>query len=114
MKSECERAASYIDSLGKDRKIAFLACLIFELTIAGRTCYSIDLRGIEDPLLLREINELQHMLSAQIVEIASDGLHLIPSLDLVARFLERENSNDSISREIRRSFIDAITVSLKQ
>lgn len=114
MKSDCERAASFIDSLGEDRKIAFLARLIYELTLAGRTCYSNDSTGVDEPLLLREINELQHKLSAQIMKTASDGLHLLPSSELVALFLVREYVDESFSREIRRSFIDAITASLNQ
>ena len=114
MKSDCERAASFIDSLGKDRKTAFLARLIYELTLAGRTCYSIDSLAVDHPSLLREINELQHKLSSQIMKLASDGLHLLPSSDLVALFLGREYDDESISKEIRRSFIDAITASLNQ
>jgi hypothetical protein len=114
MKSDCERAASFIDSLDKDQQVAFLARLIYELTLAGRTCYSIDSMGVDCPLLLREINELQHKLSAQIMKLASDGLHLLPSSELVALFLAREYVGESISREIRRSFIDAITASLDQ
>ena len=114
MKSDCERAASFIDSLDEDRKLAFLARLIYELTIAGRSCYTNDSTGVGQPLLLRAINELQHALSAEIMKLASAGLGLLPSSVLVARFLEREYADESISSEIRRAFIAAITASLNQ
>lgn len=113
MKSDCERAASFIDSLTRERQLAFVSRLMFELTLAGRTGYSMGSNEVDHPRLLREINELQHRLSAQVLKMVSDGLHLLPSSYLVELFLERD-VEESISREIKCSFMDAISASLSK
>lgn len=113
MKSELDRSASFIDSLAMDRKVAFFVRLIYELTIAGRTCYSIDSKGLDNPVLLREINELQHRLAAHIMNMGTDGGYVRSSSDLAALFLEPNYNDELLRREIRKSFINAITGSLK-
>lgn len=112
MKSDLERSASFIDSLAMDRKVAFFARLMYELTLAGRTCYSFDSKGVDNPVLLREINELQHRLAAHIMKMGTDGDYVRSSSDLAALFLEPNYSDELLCREIRKSFIDAISGSL--
>ena len=114
MKSDCDRAASFIDSLDKEGKVTLLARLIYELTLAGRACYSMDSPGLDHPNWLRSINELQHALASQIVNVISAGPHLRSSSDLVALFLEPNERDESLYREVRRSFIDAVAASLNQ
>ena len=111
MKSDHDRAASFIDSLDEKGKIAFLARLIYELTLAGRTCYSMDSLGLDGPIQLRAINELQHAVASQIMNITSSRVHLRSASDLAALFLEPNDRDETLYREVRRSFIDAITAS---
>jgi hypothetical protein len=114
MNSDCDRATSFIDSLDKEAMVAFLARLIYELTIAGRACYSTDSPGLVHPNWLRSINELQHALASQIVNTMLARPYVRSSRDLVALFLEPNEREEELYREVRRSFIDAISASLKQ
>lgn len=114
MKSELERAASFIDSLDSERKLAFLARLMYELTLAGRASYSVDSLGVEQPRLLREINELQHKVSSQIMNLVSASTYLRSSTSLAELFLEPKCEDESYGMVIRNSFVDAISAILKE
>ena len=114
MKSDLERAASFIDSLNSERMLAFLARLMYELTLAGRASYSVDSLGLEQPRLLREINELQHKVSSQMMNMLSASTNLRSSANLTELFLEPTCEDDSYGRVIRNSFVDAISAMLKE
>ena len=114
MKSELERAATFIDSLSPERKTAFLVRVMYELTLAGRASYSVDSIGIDQPTLLRELNELQHTVSAQLMNIVSGDPHLRSWTSLASLFLESSFKDESLRILIRNSFVYALTASLHE
>jgi hypothetical protein len=59
-------------ALSKAEKIAFLAAVGHALTISGRTSYSFQNEGLESPVRLRRINEIQHRVLACLGELLRD------------------------------------------
>ena len=51
-------------TLDAEARARFLACLGYELTIAGRDSYVVQGNGLSKPELLRRINEIQHRILA--------------------------------------------------
>jgi len=91
MKSDQDRAVALIEASQTIDRLSFLARLIYELTLAGRTSYSPDSAGLDNPTLLREINEIQHQLAAQLMQLITDGHHSLPPSTLVSLFLGRQS-----------------------
>ena len=56
--------AEWLLSKQEQVRVHFLACLLHELTIAGRSSYSARSEELEDPKRLRNINEIQHRVAA--------------------------------------------------
>ena len=100
--------------MNDERKKAFLARLMYELTLAGRSSYSIESPGLDQPTLLREINELQHKVSSQLMNTLSGGAYLRSSASLAALFLDSNCENEFHRREFRRAFIDALAAMIPQ
>ena len=58
-------------SLDSNAKAQFLALLAYELTVAGRDSYVVQGEGLTMPELLRGINEIQHRVSACLLQLLS-------------------------------------------
>jgi hypothetical protein len=113
MRSECERAAAFIDALSISARIRFFARLSYELTIAGRSYWSRAASEHDSAVALRQINELQHQVSAQLMNAASRQEKPVASEGWVGRFLKTEHSDAMLAWEVRRSFMDALAASVK-
>jgi hypothetical protein len=59
-----DEAVAFYRNLSASQQQRFLAILAHELTILARGAYSVGGEGIDDPPLIRAINEMQHQLLA--------------------------------------------------
>lgn len=102
---ERDRAATFIESLSHAKKIDFVACLMYELTVSGRCCYSHDSAGLDNPVLLRKVNEIQHLLSAQLMSLLAENGHLRPWSLIAGMFLRSGPEGRAVPEEIRVALI---------
>ena len=66
-----ESEGRWFVGLNDSDKIAFLAAVAHALTVAGRSSYSFEGHGLENPVRLRRINEVQHRVLACLAELLS-------------------------------------------
>jgi hypothetical protein len=55
-----KEVTEFFAGLSDQEKAAFLCRLAFEMTIVARETYEAGSEGLEDPILMRSVNELQH------------------------------------------------------
>lgn len=66
---DIETEGAWLVSLDDRHKLTFLAMLGHSLTIAGRSGYAAQGDGLDQPVLLRRINEIQHRVLACLLEV---------------------------------------------
>ena len=66
-----ESEGEWMSSLDPDIKAKFLISLIHSLTVAGRASYDVGGTGLVHPDWLRQINEIQHRVSACLSQVLS-------------------------------------------
>lgn len=64
-----ESEGKWLSALQDSSKILFLASLSHELIIAGRSSYEVQSNRLEKPKQLRRINEIQHRVSAYMLQL---------------------------------------------
>lgn len=109
MKTEQERAAAFVDRLDDAGKMQFLARLMYELTLAARSCCSDESQS--NPVIrdLQAINELQHRLSAEMMKSGSPISTPMPSTALIKLLLTQRACSTGLAGEIQRSLFDALS-----
>ena len=112
MKSELERAISFIDSMTATNQIRFLTRIVYELTIAGRTTYSFSSSSVDKPECLRIINELQHRVAGVLIKLELQGQSM--RLGGIVELFLADAEPKECKREVRRSFLDALAASVSQ
>ncbi len=113
MKPDNERVSTYIDSLNDADQIQLLTRLIYELTIAGRMAYAVDSNGLERPVHLREINELQHKLSAHMMSVLVPENEPRSSAFYVNRILAPNHDDSEFANELRRCLMNSLEASVE-
>jgi hypothetical protein len=87
----------------------FLAQLVAQLTLMGRSTYDLS-EGVSNPKLLRDLNEAQNRLAAQLVAILFDDSRRYPddvfaniiSDNFVSLGLDEVRANDLIQASTKR------------
>ena len=97
-----------IKSLNDSELSVFFTRLIYELTLSTRAIIGEKQRAEETIPALKEINEFQHLLSSQILNIYSGSPHRMTPDAIVSRFYSSDDSDLQIQHELRTAFEAAI------
>ena len=96
-------ATKFYQHLSLNEQSEFLALFSHELTVLARESYEIGTDNIINPKFIREINEIQHLLSMQIALLLKDDSERYPD-DVLMRIIfenrEITNLNRTFSRVI--------------
>jgi hypothetical protein len=76
------------------------------LTIAARDTYEVQAAGVHAPQRLREINEIQHRVFAQVLALLMVDPHRYPDDVLLAMVLRHDD--DHLQTQSLRAFGDAL------
>jgi len=87
VRSDRERAESFLDSLNEQQQVGFLARLSYELTLVGRYTYLPEFDEEEHPDWLRELNERQHWISSLTMKSTGPNADRAPLSILAKSFL---------------------------
>ena len=88
--------------------MAFLARLIYELTLSSRAANVYMKESAEAVAALIAINQLQHLLSAQLMKLIAGSGDRIPAADLIARFCHVPELAPIVQREAATAFFAAL------
>lgn len=69
MKTTTELEGEWLVALDLSQKCLFLARLMHQLTVVGRDSYTFQADGLDSPEDLRRVNEIQHRVSACLLNI---------------------------------------------
>ncbi len=87
-----EAEGEWLVSLEAHSKALFLATLMHELTIAGRSSYRIQSDELEKPSQLRTVNEIQHRVAACLRQVLSDQANESFQRSIAAWVLEQQDA----------------------
>ncbi len=85
--------ANWLKRIDSKHQALFVAALMQQLTIAGRASYRPQTEELEFPLLLRQINEIQHCLASAICHLLTEQEFTEIEL-FIARAVLRHNDNE--------------------
>lgn len=97
-----------IQSLADVEFKAFLARLIYELTLAARVAYVLIEESSEAVAALIAINQLQHLLSTQMMKVIARSGDRISPADLIARFCLQPELPPIVQNEAASAFFTAL------
>jgi hypothetical protein len=91
-------AIKFGNSLSVEEKIAFLAHLAHDLTVAARGTYVPGTESVAKPESLRAYNEVQHRVTASLRDyfVGYNGMPLDAVLDMLKEFGVRQNETSHI------------------
>lgn len=92
-----DEAIAIFSSYSLKEKEEFLASLMYELTIMARDSYEVGQDGLTNPQRVRNLNEIQHRVSAFLWALLRDDTHRYPDDVFVTIILGW--SDDSILKQ---------------
>ncbi len=103
-----EQAVCRIKNLGESELAAFFARLMYELTLSARSI-SICVTGPAEIIGgLMAVNQLQHLLSSQLMTISSGSKDRISPEDFVEMFILETDVSPIVQHEVHLAFQAAI------
>lgn len=87
-----EAEGEWLAGLPDDRKVLFLAFLSQSLTIAGRNSYLPLTEDLENPPQLRQINEVQHRVTACLCQLLTGCCELSFQISIASWVLEQRDA----------------------
>jgi hypothetical protein len=100
-----EFEGEWLASLSERPKLIFLASLSHSLTIAGRDSYVPQSEALEKPEQLRKVNEIQHRVSACMLEVLAGGSNLSFQRSIAALVLA--HSDAALVKPMHRAWASA-------
>lgn len=83
------QASKIFSAYTRQEQIDFLSLLAFELTIIARDTYEAGQEGLTNPARLRRINEVQHSITGQLLNLLKNDPHRYPDDALMQIILEQ-------------------------
>src|SRR5262245_23597184 len=94
--------------LTPQNRLRALARLAHGLTIMAREYYVPGTVDLTDPAAVREINELQHRVAAQVVALLDDHAMRFPDDVMAQIIMEESPARPALRAAIRREFVRAL------
>ena len=92
-----------LKNLSDPQKICFWARLANDLTVAARGTYLPDGCHVANPEKLRSFNEIQHQVSAQILQLALKSTDRFSDDELIQALLQQEETYEDSRWALNRS-----------
>ena len=108
MQPDLVEVEQWIQSLGDLEFSAFLARLIYELTLGSRVVYALTKESSETVAALIAINQLQHLVSSQLMTVIGRSGDRISAAELVARFYQVPELAPIFQNEAASAFFTAL------
>jgi hypothetical protein len=94
-------------SLSPVDQVRFLLRLAFRLTVVARDYYIPQSELLEDPVSVREINELQHRVTAHAFLVLSGDTRRYPDEVLLDIILKDTRERNGLRERVHRAFAEA-------
>lgn len=91
-----ESAATTFANMPPAQQISVLATYAFNVTVAARGAYEAGTENVLDPPRLRELNEVQHRVLGQLVNLLCENSSRYPD-EVLVRVVVRESDHELLT-----------------
>lgn len=98
-----DKAINVFVSYSFEEKADFLAQLMYELTLVVRDNYEVGQCGLKNPQRVRQINEVQHRVSAFLLALLRDNPQRYPD-DVLAKIILEQPDDEALTRQLGKVF----------